>query len=557
MADKQVPFRFSGQTRASLFGKTPAAGRANWLTDDDNSMIIGNGTATPFEYPTKTAVAAMISQATANLGGSAGAVVYKGDWNAETNSPAIPAASSGNKGWCYDVTVARTSTGAIPNVPGIDWQVGDQIESTGTEWRKRDMTSPAAQPITFATEAQHLEGTATALICNPSGVSAMISARLSALLSTQLSPLLAVGQIAAPSVRFLQCAYSSNLHRYFIVMTGSINSLATYVYSTSDFSAYQYHGNLGADASGGMQLVEYNGDVLCVITGQNLPDYVRIKIFKLAQTYPSQTPVFDRIISTNTINGWSYYWSFSAVRMNGNNLSITIYRYGASTGVKADYLYEASPPSGGANVIEIDLSAGYSQTAFGMPVGYLNANVKINGEYYYASTPSSSGAPDIFKYVSGSWVEWVSNYRSNGGTSNTVAESFLTDDGYLVEIGYIGSNQGLFVTKLDLVAKTATSAQVDSGAVGNSSTTYNANYLLSTRVINTASYLYIGYVVANIIYVRRVNKSNLAHSVIGVFESPIADPCVTLFDKGAKIGLFVYPRIFNASGLALNYEVAK
>lgn len=57
--EKDVAFRFSGQTRASFATTTPAAGRANYLTDDDNSLLVGNGTSAPFEYPTKTKVQSM------------------------------------------------------------------------------------------------------------------------------------------------------------------------------------------------------------------------------------------------------------------------------------------------------------------------------------------------------------------------------------------------------------------------------------------------------------------------------------------------------------------
>lgn len=65
-----------------------------------------------------------------------GALSYQGVWNASTNSPTIPAASSGNKGYFYKVSVAGTTT-----VSGInDWQVGDWIVSNGATWDKVDNT---------------------------------------------------------------------------------------------------------------------------------------------------------------------------------------------------------------------------------------------------------------------------------------------------------------------------------------------------------------------------------------------------------------------------------
>ncbi|MBS7703326.1 hypothetical protein [Chelatococcus asaccharovorans] len=65
-----------------------------------------------------------------------GAMSYQGTWNANTNSPTIPAASSGNKGYFYKVSTAGTTS-----VSGIsDWGVGDWIVSNGTSWDKIDNT---------------------------------------------------------------------------------------------------------------------------------------------------------------------------------------------------------------------------------------------------------------------------------------------------------------------------------------------------------------------------------------------------------------------------------
>lgn len=53
---------------------------------------------------------------------------YKGEWNSDTNSPTIPAASSANAGWFYVVSVDGTTL-----VNGInEWKVGDWIVSNGT-----------------------------------------------------------------------------------------------------------------------------------------------------------------------------------------------------------------------------------------------------------------------------------------------------------------------------------------------------------------------------------------------------------------------------------------
>ena len=59
-----------------------------------------------------------------------GSIVYQGVWNASTNTPTIPAASSGNKGYYYKVSVAGTTA-----VDGYsNWSLGDLIISDGAAW---------------------------------------------------------------------------------------------------------------------------------------------------------------------------------------------------------------------------------------------------------------------------------------------------------------------------------------------------------------------------------------------------------------------------------------
>ena len=62
------------------------------------------------------------------LGGS----LYKGTWNASTNTPSIPAAAPANAGWYYITAVAGTTS-----IDGINsWAVGDMVVSNGTVWQK-------------------------------------------------------------------------------------------------------------------------------------------------------------------------------------------------------------------------------------------------------------------------------------------------------------------------------------------------------------------------------------------------------------------------------------
>lgn len=65
-----------------------------------------------------------------------GQLEYQNTWNATTNTPTIPAAASGNKGWYYIVSVAGATS-----ISGItDWKVGDWLVSNGASWDKVDNT---------------------------------------------------------------------------------------------------------------------------------------------------------------------------------------------------------------------------------------------------------------------------------------------------------------------------------------------------------------------------------------------------------------------------------
>ena len=64
-----------------------------------------------------------------------GALVYKGTWDAATNTPTLTS-GVGNKGDYYYVSVAGST-----NLDGItDWQIGDYAVFNGTVWQKIDNT---------------------------------------------------------------------------------------------------------------------------------------------------------------------------------------------------------------------------------------------------------------------------------------------------------------------------------------------------------------------------------------------------------------------------------
>ena len=65
-----------------------------------------------------------------------GALEYQGTWNASTDTPPMPAASSANKGYYYKVSVAGETS-----IDGIAiWRAGDWIVSNSATWDKVDNT---------------------------------------------------------------------------------------------------------------------------------------------------------------------------------------------------------------------------------------------------------------------------------------------------------------------------------------------------------------------------------------------------------------------------------
>lgn len=94
-----------------------------------------------------------------------GGLNYQGTWNASTNTPTIPTASSSNKGFYYKVATAGAT-----NVSGTtDWQIGDWIVSNGSAWDKIDNTDSvssvngATGAVTITTITGNA-GTATKLL---------------------------------------------------------------------------------------------------------------------------------------------------------------------------------------------------------------------------------------------------------------------------------------------------------------------------------------------------------------------------------------------------------
>ena len=77
----------------------------------------------------------MLKVAGGGVGGTTGAIVYKGTWDASTNTPTLTS-SVGTQGDYYVVNVAGST-----NLNGItDWQIGDWAIFNGSVWQKVDNT---------------------------------------------------------------------------------------------------------------------------------------------------------------------------------------------------------------------------------------------------------------------------------------------------------------------------------------------------------------------------------------------------------------------------------
>lgn len=84
-----------------------------------------------------TQLQAAIDELVALLAALPDPIVYKGLWNASTNTPTLSNSDTGVTGFLYQVTANGTvDFGAGP----IDFNIGDKVVSNGTTWDKWDMT---------------------------------------------------------------------------------------------------------------------------------------------------------------------------------------------------------------------------------------------------------------------------------------------------------------------------------------------------------------------------------------------------------------------------------
>jgi Collagen triple helix repeat (20 copies) len=111
-------------------GREINAGDVVPLDVAEKIKVIGNGGGTS-QY-VLDAIADLQTQINAVSGG----LVYKGSWNASTNTPNL-ASSTGTNGWYYVVSVAGST-----NLNGVtDWVAGDWAIYNGSAWQKIDQTN--------------------------------------------------------------------------------------------------------------------------------------------------------------------------------------------------------------------------------------------------------------------------------------------------------------------------------------------------------------------------------------------------------------------------------
>lgn len=131
---------FVASTSVSAFALT--------FLDDANASTVrttlGLGTASTYDAGTANGVALLDSGGkldpayipTSLLGDNQ----FQTAWDASTNTPAIPAASAGNKGHFYIASSSCEIGHGYSNVPNVDFRTGDWVLSDGTSWMKIDHT---------------------------------------------------------------------------------------------------------------------------------------------------------------------------------------------------------------------------------------------------------------------------------------------------------------------------------------------------------------------------------------------------------------------------------
>ena len=129
----------AGNYITSLTGEATASGPGAASVTLTNSAVIGKVLTglniTGGSVSATDSILSAFGKVQNQINGLIGGSIYKGTWNANTNTPAL-ASGVGTTGWYYIVSVAGTT-----DLDGItDWNVGDWAIFDGTAWQQVDNT---------------------------------------------------------------------------------------------------------------------------------------------------------------------------------------------------------------------------------------------------------------------------------------------------------------------------------------------------------------------------------------------------------------------------------
>jgi uncharacterized membrane protein YiaA len=159
----------TGNQNITLSGDVTGSGTTAITTSISNTTVTSK-LLTGFVSGSGTVAATdSILQAIQKLNGNialiAGAVVYVGTWNANTNTPALTS-GTGTKGYMYKVSVAGTT--ALDGV--TQWNVGDQVVFDGTTWDKIDGVASEVLSVNGLVGAVALTGTSNRITVSAANV---------------------------------------------------------------------------------------------------------------------------------------------------------------------------------------------------------------------------------------------------------------------------------------------------------------------------------------------------------------------------------------------------
>jgi hypothetical protein len=159
-----------------------------------------------------------------------GALVYKGTWDAQTNTPTLQS-SVGSKGDYYYVSVAGNT-----NLNGItDWQIGDLALFNGTIWQKIDNTD-AVLSVNGQTGAVVLTATSVGAVANTTFVIAGTALTGGGQLTGNVTLNLANTSVIAgtygtttsiPAITVDQQGRITNISNVAVVTGGTVTNVAT------------------------------------------------------------------------------------------------------------------------------------------------------------------------------------------------------------------------------------------------------------------------------------------------------------------------------------------